>query len=111
MTTEFYGDQNFDWTQVVMCGMASKYTPIMSPEEIKNELSVELCVPPVSGDWIINTSCTIESDLTVLSNVIVQNNAVLTIPSGLTLDIDFVNNFLKIEFGSGIKIKAGGTLT
>jgi len=40
MTTEFYGDQNFDWTQVVMCGMASKNTPIMSPEEARSPRSV-----------------------------------------------------------------------
>jgi len=70
-----------------------------------------LCSPPVSGDWTITSSCTLSSNAVAPGNVIVQNNSVLTIPSGLTLDIDFVNNFLKIEFGSGVRIKAGGSLT
>jgi len=69
------------------------------------------CSPPVSGDWTITSSCTLSSSSTAPGNVIVQNGAVLTIPAGLSLDIDFVNNFLKIEFGSGVRIKAGGSLT
>jgi len=69
------------------------------------------CSLPVSGDWTITSSCTLSSNAVAPGNVIVQNNSVLTIPSGLTLDIDFVNNFLKIEFGSGVLIKAGGSLT
>jgi len=70
-----------------------------------------LCSPPVSGDWTITSSCTLSSNAVAPGNVIVQNNSVLTIPSGLTLDIDFVNNFLRIEFPSGVLIKAGGSLT
>ena len=65
------------------------------------------CVPQTSGDWIISFSCTLSSSEVAPGNVIVQNNSVLTIPAGLSLDIDFVNNFLKIEFGRGARIKAG----
>jgi len=54
---------------------------------------------------------TLSASATAPGNVIIQNGAVLTIPSGRSLDIDFVNNFLKIEFGSGVLIKAGGSLT
>jgi len=36
MTNEFYGDPNFDWTHVDMCGMASKSTPIMSPADARS---------------------------------------------------------------------------
>jgi len=70
-----------------------------------------LCSPPVSGDWTITSSCTLSSNAVAPGNVIVQNNSVLTIPSGLTLDIDFVNNHLLVESGSGVLIKAGGSLT
>ena len=69
------------------------------------------CALPSDGDWIIITSCTLNSNFSAPDDVIVKNNSVLTIPSGLSLDIDFVNNFLKIEFGSGVRIKAGGAIT
>jgi len=32
----------------------------------------------------------------------------LAIPAGIYLDINFVNNFLRVESGSGFLIKAGG---
>ncbi len=69
------------------------------------------CSPPGSGDWTITSSCTLSSSSTAPGNVIIQNGAVLTIPSGRSLDIDFVNNFLRIVFPSGIFIKAGGNVT
>ena len=64
-----------------------------------------ICPLPSDGDWIIISSCTLNSNFSAPDDVIVKNNSVLTIPSGLTLDIDFVNNFLKIEFESGVRIK------
>ncbi len=48
----------------------------------------------------------ITSKLTKTSNLVL-----LTIPSGLTLDIDFVNNHLLVKSGSGVLIKSGGTVT
>jgi len=69
------------------------------------------CSPPVSGDWIITSSCTLSASSTAPANVIIQNNSVLTIPSGVTLNINFLNNFLKTEFGSGVLIKDGGVIT
>jgi len=69
------------------------------------------CLPPLSEDWIIVTSCTMPSSATAPANVLVQNNAVLTIPNGITLNIDFVNNNLTVKSGSGVLIKLGGTIT
>ena len=57
---------------------------------------------------IIRFSRTITTSHTV-SNVIVQNGAVLTIPNGLGVTITSGNN-LTIQSGSGILIKAGGFL-
>ncbi len=74
-------------------------------------ITVESCLPPSSGDWIITSSCTLNSSTTAPANVIVQNNSVLTIPAGLTFDIDFVNFNLTVKSGSGVLIKAGGTIT
>ena len=70
-----------------------------------------LCQVPVSGDWIVDTSCELAVDATTPGNVIVQNNSILTIPNGLTLTFDFATNNMTIEFGSGILIQSGGTIT
>jgi len=69
------------------------------------------CSPPSSGDWIITSSCTLTNSASAPANVKVQNNVVLTIPSGLTLTIDFSQFNLTVEFGSGVRIKAGGTIS
>ncbi len=69
------------------------------------------CTVSSSGDWIITTSCTLDSSATATRNVIVQNDSILSIPSGITLDIDFANNNLTVETGSGVLIKFGGTIT
>ncbi len=44
-------------------------------------------------------------------NVIVQNNGILTIPTGVTLDIDFANFDLIIKTGGIVLVKSGGELT
>ena len=69
------------------------------------------CSPPSSGNWIITSSCVLSVNDSAPGNVIVQNNSVLEIPNGVILDIDFTNFNLTIKFGSGVLIKAGGTLT
>lgn len=73
-------------------------------------LSVPSCLPPQSGDWTITSSCTLPSSTVAPGNVIIQNNSVLTIPNGLTLNIDFTTNHLLIKSGSGVLIKAGGKI-
>ncbi len=69
------------------------------------------CAPPGSGDWIIDVSCTVNASATAQENVIVQNNSILIIPSGITLDIDFAAFNLTVQSGSGVLIKSGGTIT
>jgi len=69
------------------------------------------CSPPSSGDWTITSSCEMTSSATAAGNVIVQNNSVLTIPNSVTLDIDFANFNLTVKSGSGVLIKAGGTIS
>ncbi len=69
------------------------------------------CAPPNSGDWIITTSCTVNTSATAQENVIVQNDSILSIPSGITLNIDFAAFSLTVQSGSGVLIKSGGTVT
>ena len=69
------------------------------------------CTPLASGDWIITSSCTINSNTTIQGNVLVRDGSVLTIPSGVVLDIDFASFNLTVQSGSGVLIKSGGTVT
>ncbi|HET6458599.1 MAG TPA: hypothetical protein VFG24_06950 [Nitrosopumilaceae archaeon] len=69
------------------------------------------CVPPPTGDWTITASCTLGGNATAHANVIVQNNALLTIPNKQTLNIDFTHNHLLVKSGSGVFIAAGGKIS
>ena len=69
------------------------------------------CAPPASGDWTISESCMINSSATIRGNVLVRDGSVLSIPSGVVLDIDFASFSLTVQSGSGVLIKSGGTIT
>ena len=71
----------------------------------------EPCSPPVSGPWTVPSSCKMTVDATVTGNVIVPNGVVLTIPNGVTLDINFATKNLTVQAGGGVLIKAGGAIT
>jgi chitodextrinase len=68
------------------------------------------CLPPVSGDWTVSSSCTLSSTPTAPANVIVQSGTVLTIPNGFRLNIDLIHHHLFVKSGGGVLIKAGGAI-
>lgn len=68
------------------------------------------CGPPNSGDWVITENCALTNIKTAPSNVIVKNNATLTVENSGSLDIDFKRYHLKVEKGSSVMIKQGGRL-
>ena len=78
---------------------------------LKNEpiVLVDTCSVPISGDWIVNSDCTLVLSKTAPDNVWIQNNSVLTISSEVALTISSGNS-LTIESGSEVYIKSGGTL-
>ena len=77
--------------------------------EIRGQIiPIDTCVP--TNDWTVTSSCLLESDFTATGNVIVQNNSVLVIPNGVTLDIDFASKHLLVESGSKVLIKFGGKI-
>ncbi|MHB9161288.1 MAG: hypothetical protein ACYC6W_10470, partial [Nitrosotalea sp.] len=47
---------------------------------------------------------------TAPANVIVQSGVVLTIPSGLRLNIDFTRYHLLVQYGGGVLVQAGGAI-
>jgi subtilisin len=78
--------------------------------EVDSAVEALSCGPPLSGDWTIPSSCTISSTVTAHANVVVDAGAVLTIPDGMQLDIDFTHYHLLVESGGGVLIKAGGAI-
>jgi len=62
-------------------------------------------------DTIISSSCTVTSNVVAGGSVIVQSGAVMTIPNGVTLDIDFAKFNLKVEAGGEVLIESGGKIT
>jgi len=74
------------------------------------QVSIGTCSPPPSGNWVVDTSCTMTSDAAINNgDLIVLNNSVLAIP--FTLDIDFSSQKIIVESGSGILILSGGSIT
>ena len=70
-----------------------------------------ICTPPSSGTWTIAVSCTMSASATAPGSVLVQDNSVLTVPAGVTLDIDFSSFNLTVKSGSGVLIKSSGKIT
>jgi hypothetical protein len=95
-----------------------RYNVVDSSENVASEVVRTIhvvdpnvtCLPPTSGSWIIYSDCTLSTNAVAPGNVSVINNSVLTIPDGITLDIDFSLFNLTIESGSGVLIKSGGTI-
>jgi len=69
------------------------------------------CWVPTESDWTVTSDCTLEDSAVAPKNVLVKNNAVVTIDPSVTLNIDFANFNLTIESGSGVLIKSGGTIS
>jgi len=85
------------------------HTVANSGGEIRGQ--IEPCLPPSSGNWVVEFDCTLVNNAVASANVIIQSGSVLVIPSGLTLDIDFTQFNLTVQSGGGVLIKAGGSIT
>lgn len=68
------------------------------------------CQPPTVGGWTVSSSCTLGSDYNAQGDIYLANNAVLTVPSGVTLNVQFATNKLYINPGSEVLIKPGGKI-
>ena len=84
------------------------FEPVYSPwEGISHDL---FCVPPSSTDWIVTSSCTLSNSASTSYNVIINSGAVLTIPNGITLNINFAQKHLLVQSGGGVLIQSGGKI-
>ena len=68
------------------------------------------CVPLTSPSDII-TTCTLSSNTTVPGDVIVESGVTLTIPNGVTLNIDFTSHHLLVKSGGKVIIQPGGKIS
>ncbi len=83
------------------------HTIANSGGEIRGQ--IEPCLPPSSGNWIVEFDCTLINDSVAPANVIVQNNSVLVIPDGIMLTVPSGFNITVLS-GGGILIEFGGTV-
>jgi len=67
-----------------------------------------ICTPSSSGDWHIRDDCTLGSDMEIPAGITIHPPAVLTIPAGVTLDVDLAGHGLLIRDGAGLLIQRGG---
>jgi hypothetical protein len=68
------------------------------------------CSPPPSGNWIINASCTLANSTKIPANLTMISGSVLTIPTGMTLQMDLQHNHILIQSDAGIRVRSGGTI-
>jgi len=108
-------DQEMDPTGVAFSSDGAKMFVVGANGDDVNEYIITSCSPPSSGDWVVDTTCTLSlspSNPTINNgDLIVQNNSILTIPAGVSLNIDFTNHNLTVKSGSGVLIQAGGAIT
>ena len=71
---------------------------------------VDICVfCSPSVNWIVTSSCYLSTSTSVVGNVIIQNNSVVTVSNGITLTIPSGSN-ITILSGGGLLIQFGGTV-
>ena len=102
----FMNDLNF-----VIDGVLLKNYTIRTLDQVVqfNANSTSQCQSlSTSGDWVINSSCSLESNFTSPANILVQNGAILTILNGITLTVPSGSN-ITVLLGGGILIELGGT--
>lgn len=68
------------------------------------------CAPPSSGSWVIQSDCIFSGVARVHGNLLVENNASLTIAASAQLDVDFINYNITVRSGSSIYIREGGVV-
>ena len=84
------------------------YNGVRTQDEIR---AAAVCSPPPSGNWTVSADCEMYGSKTAAADVTVQNNSVLTIDGGGTLNMDFANRKLLVKDGSGVLIQNGGKIT
>jgi len=107
------GEYHTSATWSTFIGSTDTILPLVDSASITDSLQMThtlACLPPLSGDWTIASSCTLVSTATAPANVIVQSGTVLTIPNGLRLHIDFIHHHLLVKSGGGVLIKSGGAV-
>jgi len=69
---------------------------------IRESSSGDNCMPPASGDWEITQDCTMAATAVAPAGVIIRAPAVLTIPAGVVLDVNFTGHGILIKDGAGM---------
>ncbi len=65
------------------------------------------CAPPLSGDWIITSDCTLRVSYGAHGNVRVSDDATLELTDGAILGVDFSTASLRIDKGAKVEVDPG----
>lgn len=68
------------------------------------------CDKPQEGDWYINKDCDLEKDTTAPADVIIGNNADLTLKEQVTLWFDSTKHKILVMLGSSIYLQKGASI-
>jgi subtilisin family serine protease len=70
------------------------------------------CTPLDSGTWTVpaGQSCILSQNAAIAGNIIVEAGATLTVAPGVTLNIDFSTNHLRILNGARVVVQDGGKI-
>ncbi|MEJ2612424.1 MAG: hypothetical protein P8179_20765 [Candidatus Thiodiazotropha sp.] len=68
------------------------------------------CNPPKSGEWIINSDCTIWRDVTAPGDMRIAGGAHLRVAKGVHLRIDLMHHALRVSPGSRFDLLPGARL-
>lgn len=89
--------------------------PISLPRiDLDNALNafVTNCNPPDSGNWTVSSSCIVSAgDSVVPANMTVQNGVTVTIPNGVTLNMNLAVYNLVVQNGGKILVEDGGKIS
>lgn len=77
---------------------------------LRLDVALDPCSPPPSGDWVLTFDCLLQGVVTAPANVIVDNDATLTIDSGAFLNIDLTQFHLRVRQGSRVIVKSGAKI-
>lgn len=106
----FTEDSNviYQGTSTAMVNFQNK--DLVSTNAASSSNSTTGCTPPSSGDWIINSNCTLTSSARISNNLVINDGYTLSLNPNVALDMNLrdykilVKNNAKLIINSGAKI-------
>lgn len=73
-------------------------------------LAAPECTIPGSGTWIVSQSCDVLQHAVAPADVVIENNSILFVASGVLLNVDLSSFSIEIETGSKLRLENGARI-